>query len=162
MKYYEIISSVGVIGVTTTDGLLHAATEDRVEYFGEISKADFKRFGDHPWLQPKSEKRFRPQVEQVSRMTPISSKENKIEPKTMFTDAVNSFLAEITRIDNATPWQETEPEWWLAMMDIERFIRNRTENLNISDKRQEGRNVNDSDKNQTAKSKSRNMVRKTR
>ena len=38
MKYYEIVCSVGVIGVCSEDVLLHNATEDDVKSFGEITK----------------------------------------------------------------------------------------------------------------------------
>lgn len=29
-------------------------------------------------------------------------------------------LHRIALIDSATPWQETEPEWWLQMMAVQR------------------------------------------
>lgn len=35
----------------------------------------------------------------------------------------NPTLAEIEAIDNATPWKEVEPRWWLAMMDARDRIR---------------------------------------
>jgi len=28
----------------------------------------------------------------------------------------------IKAIDEDTPWQETEPEWWLEMTDVERLL----------------------------------------
>lgn len=69
-KFYEIICSVGVIGVCQDvgggdDSLLHAAQEDRVIAFGEISKADFERFGDNWWTKPISRKRWKPTVKIV-------------------------------------------------------------------------------------------------
>lgn len=69
-KYYEIICSVGVIGVTcdTGDGddtLLHVAREDQVTAFGAISKKDFDTYGDAPWVKPKSKKRWKPIIKVV-------------------------------------------------------------------------------------------------
>jgi hypothetical protein len=55
LKYYEIICSVGVIGVCSEDGTLQAAQEDHVKAFGRISKEDFERYGDYPWVEPISE-----------------------------------------------------------------------------------------------------------
>jgi hypothetical protein len=69
-KYYEIICSVGVIGVccvvsSDDDSLLHAAREDKVLAFGQIPKKDFERFGDNSWVKPKSKKRWKPTVKVV-------------------------------------------------------------------------------------------------
>lgn len=32
--------------------------------------------------------------------------------------------AEINKIDEDTAWQESEPEWWLEMSDVERKLNN--------------------------------------
>ena len=32
-------------------------------------------------------------------------------------------LAQTEKIDKETPWQNTEPEWWLEMQTIERNVR---------------------------------------
>lgn len=37
-------------------------------------------------------------------------------------DAKCAFLAKIRQIDNKTMWSETEPKWWLEMMEIERLL----------------------------------------
>lgn len=34
------------------------------------------------------------------------------------------FLKNIKAIDNDTPWQETEPKWWLEMREIEQMLLN--------------------------------------
>jgi hypothetical protein len=30
--------------------------------------------------------------------------------------------ARINEIDKETPWSETEPEWWLQMMEVQKLI----------------------------------------
>jgi hypothetical protein len=40
------------------------------------------------------------------------------ECKSKFELACASFVAEIDEIDADTPWSDTEPYWWLKMMEI--------------------------------------------
>ena len=44
-------------------------------------------------------------------------------PKKRFHDVCIAFVAELSRIDKAVPWSETEPEWWLDMADLKRKVR---------------------------------------
>lgn len=73
-KYYEIICSAGVTGVCsgTDDVLLHIAQEDNVLAFGEITEADFHRYGDDSWQEPISTRRWKPSVHPALELTPIT------------------------------------------------------------------------------------------
>lgn len=80
-KHYEIICSVGVIGVCCVnqdnpedDNLLHCATEDRVLAFGEITEEQFDKFGDDGWEQPISIIRWRPEIKRVCVLHPVEIK----------------------------------------------------------------------------------------
>lgn len=42
-------------------------------------------------------------------------------------DSIN-MLAEIDKIDQDTPWQEVEPNWWLSMMDLRKMLREEISN----------------------------------
>lgn len=86
MKHYEIICSVGVIGVCCDQGngddtLLHAAQEDRVQAFGEISKKDFESFGDAPWVKPisKPDRRWKPTIKVVLELDRMESANEKAD-----------------------------------------------------------------------------------
>ncbi len=39
-----------------------------------------------------------------------------------YKDMLNFFLNEIVQVDEKTPWTESEPDWWLDMMRINRLI----------------------------------------
>lgn len=43
---------------------------------------------------------------------------SKVTPRQMFIRELRNLITQLTIIDKATPWQEIEPKWWLAMMDI--------------------------------------------
>lgn len=45
------------------------------------------------------------------------------QQKSDFTNLLINTKAEIERIDKATIWQNTEPEWWIEMMDLQRDIK---------------------------------------
>lgn len=45
--------------------------------------------------------------------------ETKIDPETDFKESVADFLHRIRCIDNATPWSENPPKWWLKMSEME-------------------------------------------
>lgn len=46
-----------------------------------------------------------------------------IELKNVIGDTtINSILQQITEIDLATPWSESEPEWWLEMSNKQQAI----------------------------------------
>ena len=44
---------------------------------------------------------------------------NTIEPKEQFINEMESLVDKLKVIDKNTPWQETEPKWWLDMMDVQ-------------------------------------------
>lgn len=76
-RYYEIICSDTVIGVTCSTGdaddtLLQVAQEDKVTAFGAISKSDFESYGDNPWEKAKSKKRWAPTIQKVLVLTPVN------------------------------------------------------------------------------------------
>lgn len=73
MKYYELIGNYSgeVIGVTTSEGLLHAIQEDQLELVGEISKKDFDRFGDDDWTYSISKNKFKCEIIQKIKLTKI-------------------------------------------------------------------------------------------
>jgi hypothetical protein len=52
------------------------------------------------------------------------------ENKQEYINLLRTILLEIKRIDNKVSWQEVEPEWWLNMMNLERFVLN---SLRITD-----------------------------
>jgi hypothetical protein len=61
-KYYEIICRAGVVGVVAIKNnldLIGVLKEDRVEVLGQITKKQFDNFGDNPWKDPISKKRFK-------------------------------------------------------------------------------------------------------
>jgi len=39
-------------------------------------------------------------------------------PRNEFLGLMNHIIERIKVIDDATPWQEIEPEWWIRMMDF--------------------------------------------
>ncbi len=43
-------------------------------------------------------------------------------PAEQWKDLKTQTLVAIDAIDKATPWQETEPKWWLEMMEVRRKI----------------------------------------
>lgn len=43
-------------------------------------------------------------------------------PKEKFEQACKDFLVELISIDQETPWRETEPQWWLNMQDIQKYV----------------------------------------
>ena len=45
-----------------------------------------------------------------------------IEPSIQWQMLKAETLRKIDEIDRATPWQETEPEWWLRMMDVRELL----------------------------------------
>lgn len=47
-----------------------------------------------------------------------------VTPQVQFNALCAEMLARIDAIDKATPWQETEPRWWLAMMNVQRAVIN--------------------------------------
>ena len=67
MIYYEIICSVGVIGVCSGEAnrLLDAAQWDRVLQFGEISQEEFQSYENKPWYLPVSKLRWTPSIKLV-------------------------------------------------------------------------------------------------
>lgn len=61
MKYYEIISyrhNDSVVGVCSDAGCENEWSEDGHAIFGEISYEDFVKYGDEPWNNPISEKKY--------------------------------------------------------------------------------------------------------
>ena len=43
-------------------------------------------------------------------------------PKDKFIELLNNTLDEIDKIDKKTPWQNTEPKWWLRMMKLRKVV----------------------------------------
>ncbi len=63
-------------------------------------------------------------------MTELSNKEQsnnanvllaEVTPRQKFVTEMEQLLVKLKAIDKETPWQHVEPEWWLAMSDIERM-----------------------------------------
>lgn len=78
-KYYELIGdrTGKVIGVTSDDGLLHALREDLVSKVGQISKDTFETYGDNPWENPISRRRFNSKIVPVVSLEPILTERRK-------------------------------------------------------------------------------------
>jgi len=47
--------------------------------------------------------------------------ENVLTPREKFINEMEQLIIKLKAIDKETPWQNSEPEWWLAMSDIERL-----------------------------------------
>ena len=45
----------------------------------------------------------------------------EVTPRQKFVSEMEQLLVKLKAIDKETPWQHVEPEWWLAMSDIERM-----------------------------------------
>jgi hypothetical protein len=45
----------------------------------------------------------------------------EVAPRQKFVLEMEQLLVKLKAIDKETPWQHVEPEWWLAMSDIERM-----------------------------------------
>jgi hypothetical protein len=45
------------------------------------------------------------------------------KPSEQWEDLRRSIIAGIILIDEETPWQGTEPEWWLEMMEVQSAVR---------------------------------------
>ncbi len=45
----------------------------------------------------------------------------EVTPRQKFVSEMEQLLVKLKAIDKETPWQQVEPEWWLAMSDIERM-----------------------------------------
>lgn len=46
-----------------------------------------------------------------------------VSPKEKWENLKKYIITQIERIDEETEWQNTEPEWWLEMQNIERNIK---------------------------------------
>lgn len=46
------------------------------------------------------------------------------DPQSMWMNTKKELLLSIDIIDKATRWSETEPKWWLEMMDIRKAVSN--------------------------------------
>jgi hypothetical protein len=57
------------------------------------------------------------------------------ENKQEYINLLRSIPLDIKRIDDKVSWQEVEPEWWLNMMNLQRFVLN---SLRIMDDAREG------------------------
>ncbi len=42
--------------------------------------------------------------------------------KSQWKSLINEMLERIKKIDDATPWRETEPDWWIEMREAERLL----------------------------------------
>jgi hypothetical protein len=45
----------------------------------------------------------------------------EVTPRQKFVSEMEQLLVKLKAIDKETHWQHVEPEWWLAMSDIERM-----------------------------------------
>ena len=45
----------------------------------------------------------------------------EVTPRQKFVAEMEHLLVKLKAIDKETTWQHVEPEWWLAMSDIERM-----------------------------------------
>ena len=63
-------------------------------------------------------------------MTKVSNEEQsnnanvllaEVTPRQKFVSEMEQLLVKLKAIDKETPWQHVEPEWWLAMSDVERM-----------------------------------------
>lgn len=74
-KYYEIIGrhTEKVIGVCSSKyGLVSVVEEDYCPYLGEISKAEFDKFGnEEEWDEPRSNKIFATDIVKTVRLTEV-------------------------------------------------------------------------------------------
>lgn len=43
---------------------------------------------------------------------------NAVTPRQRFVAEMKAIISKIDIIDKETPWQNSEPEWWLEMMEI--------------------------------------------
>ena len=53
----------------------------------------------------------------------------KEEAREAYRHMLDHFLNEIKQVDYKTPWQETEPQWWLDMMEIEKLVRAKSDGM---------------------------------
>ena len=44
--------------------------------------------------------------------------------KEKYEELKQQILKSIEEIDKETPWQNIEPEWWLEMMELQKFVIN--------------------------------------
>lgn len=42
----------------------------------------------------------------------------EVTPRQKFVSEMKPIISKLDAIDKETPWQHTEPEWWLEMMEI--------------------------------------------
>lgn len=42
---------------------------------------------------------------------------------------LSKILDDIDKIDNNTHWYEIEPKWWLDMMDLDKIVKNKIDNI---------------------------------
>ena len=63
-------------------------------------------------------------IEDMNQRCPpqASSAHHNLTPRERWQTLRKDILTEINKIDKDTPWQETEPEWWLEMMELHRTI----------------------------------------
>ena len=45
-----------------------------------------------------------------------------MSPENSWLDLCEKVINKIDKIDDETPWQETEPEWWIHMQDVRRAL----------------------------------------
>lgn len=55
--------------------------------------------------------------EDLKRLYPL----HDVTPRQKFVSEMEYLLIKLKEIDKETPWQNIEPEWWLAMDDIIRM-----------------------------------------
>ena len=48
-----------------------------------------------------------------------------MEPSEKLDDVLIKLIKDIDEIDKETPWSEIEPDWWLDMMELRRFIKDK-------------------------------------
>ena len=48
---------------------------------------------------------------------------DNLTPQEEFLTQLEIFIAQIDSIDKKVPWQITEPEWWLKMMNLRKVCR---------------------------------------